>query len=157
CAAVMSIHAVNSGAPILLQEASAGSLEDFSAVRAQRLKKAGEAAPLVEKMKAIGQWNDDWGSLLFLEPVWTNHYMTMCLELYRTAVFPRKELELLLIAFDASHGHMRSAYTRQHMKNAFRAGATADEIMQVLKLGMVQGIQACSLGVAILAEELDRD
>lgn len=28
---------------------------------------------------------------------------------------------------------------------------------QVLKLGVIQGVQACSLGVTILAEELERD
>jgi hypothetical protein len=31
-----------------------------------------------------------------------------------------------------------------------------DEIMEVLKLGVIQGVQACSLGVTILAEELER-
>ena len=29
--------------------------------------------------------------------------------------------------------------------------------MEVLKLGVVQGVQACNLGVTILAEELERD
>jgi hypothetical protein len=29
--------------------------------------------------------------------------------------------------------------------------------MQVLKLGVVQGMQACTLGVSILAEELERN
>ena len=45
--------------------------------------------------------------------------------------------------------------TRRHIKNAFKAGATVDEIMEVLKLGVIQGVQACSLGVTILAEELE--
>jgi len=31
-----------------------------------------------------------------------------------------------------------------------------DEIMGVLKLCVVQGVQACNLGVPILAEELER-
>jgi len=157
CASVMSIHYCGLGAPLLLQEASASSLEDFSAVRAKRLQKVGEATPAVEKMKAIGQWNDEWDCLLFLAPVWTDQYMAMCIELYEERVFPRKELELLLIAFDASFAHVDGPYTRHHIKNAFRAGATTDEIMQVLKLVVVQGIQACGLGVSILAEELERD
>ena len=29
--------------------------------------------------------------------------------------------------------------------------------MELLKLGVVQGVQACSLGVTILVEELERD
>jgi len=157
CASVMSIHSVSFSAPILIQEASSGSLEDFSQVRAKRLQKVGEATPAVEKMKAIGQWSDEWDSLLFLAPLWTDEYMAMCIELYKEKVLPRKELELLLIAFDASYGNAYGPYTRHHIKNAFKVGATTDEIVQVLKLGVVQGIQACTLGVSILAEELERD
>jgi len=157
CASVMSIHSSSFGAPLLLQEASASSLEDFSAVRAKRLQKVGEATPVVEKMKAIGQWNDEWDSLLFLAPAWTEQYMAMCLELYAESVIPRKELELLLIALDASCAYMSGPFTRRHIKSAFRAGATTDEIMQVLKLGLVQGMQACNLAVLVLAEELQRN
>jgi hypothetical protein len=29
--------------------------------------------------------------------------------------------------------------------------------MEVLKLGVVQGVQACNLGVTLLAEELERN
>jgi len=46
----------------------------------------------VEKMKAIGQWNEEWDSLVFFAPVWTDEYMATCLELYAGSVFPRKEL-----------------------------------------------------------------
>jgi alkylhydroperoxidase/carboxymuconolactone decarboxylase family protein YurZ len=134
CASAMSIHNFSSGAPILLQEASASSLEDFSAVRAKRLQKVGEATPAVERMKAIGRWNDEWDSLLFLAPSWTEQYMAMCIALYDENVLPLKELELLLVAFDASYAQLDGPYTRRHMKNAFRAGATTDEIMQVLKI-----------------------
>ena len=36
------------------------------------------------------------------------------------------------------------------------AGATIEEIMEVLKLCVVQGVQACNLSVPILVEELAR-
>ena len=45
---------------------------------------------------------------------------------------------------------------RRHVKGALKAGATVEEIMEVLKLCVVQGVQACNLGVPILAEELAR-
>ena len=157
CASVMSIHSVTFAAPILLQEASQGSLEDFSPVRAKRLQKVGEATPAVERMKAIGQWSDEWDCLLFLAPVWIDEYMAMCIDLYGAKVLPPKELELLLIAFDASYGNAFGPYTRHHIKSAFKAGATTDDIMQVLKLGVIRGMQACTLGVSILAEELERN
>lgn len=44
--------------------------------------------------------------------------------------------------------------THRHINRAFEAGATLEEIMEVLKLCVVQGVQACNLGVPILAEEL---
>ena len=108
-------------------------------------------------MKAAGHWNKEWDSLLFLDPVWTEQYMSRGLALYAENVLPPKELELLLIAFDAAYVHIYGPGTQRHIKNAFKAGATVDEIMEVLKLGVVQGVQACNLGVTILAEELERD
>jgi alkylhydroperoxidase/carboxymuconolactone decarboxylase family protein YurZ len=108
-------------------------------------------------MKALGQWNEEWDSLLFLDPVWTDQYMAMCTALYAESVLPPKQMELLLVAFDAAYVHIYGPGTRRRIKNAFKAGATVDEIMEVLKLGVVQGVQACSLGITILAEELKRN
>lgn len=44
--------------------------------------------------------------------------------------------------------------TRRHTHNTLQGGATIEEIMKILKLCLVQGVQACNLGVRILAEEL---
>jgi hypothetical protein len=35
-----------------------------------------------------------------------------------------------------------------------RLGATMKEVMEVLKLCVVQGVQSCNMGVPILAEEI---
>ncbi len=69
-------------------------------------------------------------------------------------MLPPKEVELLSIAFDASCTQLYEPGTRRHIKNALKAGATVDEIMEVLKLCVVQGVQACNLGVPILEEEI---
>ncbi len=153
-AAVMSIHSCMFGVPILLEEASAGSLQDAGKMRAERLQKAGDATAALEEMKAIGQWNEEWDPLVFFAPVWTDEYMATCLGLYAANVFSRKELDLLCIAF--SYTHLYGPGTRHHIKNALKAGATLEEIMEVLKLCVVQGVQACNLCVPILAEELER-
>jgi alkylhydroperoxidase/carboxymuconolactone decarboxylase family protein YurZ len=155
-ASVMSIHSCMFGVPILLEQASAGSLQDAGKLRAKQMGKSGNAMAAVEKMKAIGQWNEEWDSLAFFAPVWTDEYMAACLELYASSVFTRKEVELLCIAFDASYTHMYNPGTRHHIKNALKAGATLEEIMEVLKLCVVQGVQACNLAIPILAEELER-
>jgi len=44
--------------------------------------------------------------------------------------------------------------TRRHIKAALRHGATIAEIIEVLKLCVVQGVQTFNLGVPILAKEL---
>ena len=157
CASVMSIHSGSFNAPILVQEASMGSLADFGALRRKRLDEVGDATPGVDKMKAMGHWSEEWDPLLFLDPVWTDEYMNMVTALYAQSVFSPKEQELLLIAFDAAYVRIYGPGTRRHIKNAFKAGATVEEITQVLKLGVVQGMQACTVGVSILAEELDRN
>jgi len=157
CASVMSIHSFSFNAPMLIQDASLGSMEDFGALRKKRLECAGRATPAVEKMKAIGHWSEEWDAVLFLDPVWMDQYMAMCTALYAENVLTAKELELLLVAFDAAYVHIYGQGTRRHIKNALRAGATVAEIMEVLKIGVVQGVRACNFGVTLLAEELERE
>ena len=76
--------------------------------------------------------------------------------IYGSGTFTPKEVELLSIAFDASYTHMYAPGTRRHIKGALKAGATVEEIMEILKLCVVQGVQACNLAIPILIEELER-
>lgn len=71
-----------------------------------------------------------------------------------SGALPPKEVELLSIACDASFTHMYAPGTRRHIRAALKLGATMEEIMEVLKLCVVQGVQSCNMGVPILAEEL---
>ena len=107
-------------------------------------------------MRVIGQWSRAWDPFFELDPVWTEEFMATGIGIYARGVMPPKEVELLSIAFDASYTHMYAPGTRRHIKAALRLGATMEEIMEVLKLCAVQGVQACNLGVPILAEELER-
>jgi alkylhydroperoxidase/carboxymuconolactone decarboxylase family protein YurZ len=147
-AALLAIHTCSLGAPILLEEAKAAG--------AQPKPKGNVATPACDKMKAMGQWNTAWDPFFALDPTWTDELMATGVALYAAGVLPPKEVELLSIAFDASHTHMYAPGTRRHIHNALEAGATIEEIMGVLKLCVVQGVQACNLGVPILAEELAR-
>lgn len=76
--------------------------------------------------------------------------------IYASSTFSPKEVELLSLAFDASYTHMYAPGTRRHVKSALKAGATIQEIKDVLKICVVQGAQACNLGVPMLAQELKR-
>ena len=148
CAAVMSIHSCSLGAPILLEEAN-----NLGVKRETGLPMP---TPACDKMKAIGQWNTAWDPFFELDPAFTDEFMATGAGIYASGVLPAKDVELLSIALDASFTHMYAPGTRRHIHNALNAGATIEEIMEVLKLCVVQGVQALNLGVPLLAEELAR-
>lgn len=145
-ASVMSIHSCSLGAPILLEEAKAAGVKPAARPKA--------ATPACDKMRAVGQWNEAWNPFFELDPVWTDQFMATGLGIYSSGLMTPKLIELLSIAFDASYTHMYAPGTRRHVNNALKLGATMEEIMEVLKLCVVQGVQSCNMGVPILAEEI---
>lgn len=146
-ASVMAIHSCSLGAPLLLEEAKAAS--------ATPMPKPAVSTPACDKVRELGQWNDAWSPFLELDPVWTDEFMATGAAIYASGVMTAKFVELISVAFDASYTHMYAPGTRRHIKAALKAGATMEEIMEVLKLCVVQGVQACNLGVPIVAEELE--
>ena len=146
--ALMSIHSCSLGAPILLEEAKAAGVAPAP--------KPAASTPACDAMRAVGQWNTAWDPFFELDPQWTDEFFAAAIPMYKSGVMPAKEMELLSIACDASFTHMYAPGTRRHIKAALKAGATMEEIMEVLKLCVVQGVQACNLGVPILSEELER-
>lgn len=146
CATAMALHACSLGAPILIEEAKAAGVAPKP--------KPPVATPAIDRMKAIGQWNVAWDPFLALDPAWTDAFIAMGAGIYGSGVLPPKDVELLSIAFDASFTHMYAPGTRRHIQNALKAGATIEEIFEVLKLCVAQGVQAINLGAPILEEEL---
>ncbi len=146
-ASLLSIHSSSLGAPILLEEAKAAGVRPAP-------RKTKEVTPACDKMREIGQWNQAWDPFYELDPAWTDEFFATAIGIYASHVLTPKEVELLSVAFDASITHMYAPGTRRHIKAALKLGATMEEVMEVLKLCVVQGIQACNLGVPILAEEI---
>ena len=144
----LAIHSCSLGAPILLEEAKAAGVTAAPKVAA--------ATPACDTMRAIGQWNTAWDPFFELDPLWTDQFFAFGASIYQGKVFTQKDIEFFSIALDASYTHMYAPGTRRHVKTALKLGATMEEIMEVLKLCVVQGVEACNLGVPILAEELER-
>ena len=142
---LLSIHTCSLGAPILLEEAKA--------IGVKRTPQAA-ATPVCDKMKAAGQWNSAWDAFFEIDPAWTEAIIAASLPAYTSGVLSPKLAEFLSIAVDASINHMYAPGTRRHIQTALKLGATTEEIMEVLKICVSQGIQSCNLGVPILAEEL---
>jgi alkylhydroperoxidase/carboxymuconolactone decarboxylase family protein YurZ len=147
-ASLLAIHTASLGAPILLEEAKAAGV---------KLKpKEPAATPVCDKMKAAGQWNAGWDGFYEIDPAWTEAIIAASLPVYTSGILTPKLAELLSIAVDASITHMYAPGTRRHIQSALRIGATMEEIMEVLKICVSQGMQAANIAVPILAEELER-
>ena len=149
CASVMSIHSCSLGAPILLEEAKAAGVTPAQALAGgdSRLRQDAGGRTVEYRLGSLLSSLTRCGPMSSWQPA---------IGIYESGVMTPKEVELLSIAFDASYTHMYAPGTRRHIKAALQAGATMEEIMEVLKLCVVQGVQACNLGVPILAEELER-
>ena len=132
-ASLLSIHTASLGAPILLEEAKAAGVK--------LSQKEPAATPVCDKMKAAGQWNSAWDGFFEVDPAWTEAIIAASLPVYASGVLSPKLAELLSIAVDASA--------------ALKLGVTIEEIMEVLKICVAQGMQASNLGIPILAEELE--
>jgi len=146
-ASLLSIHSCSLGAPILLDEAKTAGVQPTR-------RSTGVATPVCDRLRANGQWNDAWTPFYDLDPAWTEQFIAVGIPVYTGGLLSPKLAELLSIAFDASFTHMYAPGTRRHIKAALAHGATIEEIMEVLKLCVIQGVQAANLAVPILAEEL---
>ena len=142
----LAIHSCSLGAPMLLEEAAAAGVKPAERPVA--------ATPACDKMKDLGQWNTAWDPFYQLDPAWTDQFFGSVLGIYTSGVFSAKDTELMSIAFDASITHMYAPGTRRHIQNALKAGATMEEVMEVLKLCVVWGTQSLNQGVPILDEEI---
>jgi alkylhydroperoxidase/carboxymuconolactone decarboxylase family protein YurZ len=148
-ASLLSIHSCSLGAPILIEEAKAAGVKPAR-------QSAGIATPVCDRVRATGGWNDAWTPFYDLDPSWTEQFMAVGIPVYGGGVLPPKLAELLSIAFDASFTHMYPPGTRRHIKTALAHGATIEEIMEVLKLCVIGGIEAANMALPILAEEVAR-
>jgi alkylhydroperoxidase/carboxymuconolactone decarboxylase family protein YurZ len=147
-ASLLSLHTCSLGAPILLEEAKATGVKQGHAAKS--------ATPVCAKMKSAGQWNTAWDAFFEIDAAWTEAIIAASLPVYTSGILSPKLAELLSIAVDASITHMYAPGTRRHIQTALKLGVTIEEIMEVLKICVSLGMQACNLGIPILAEELDR-
>jgi alkylhydroperoxidase/carboxymuconolactone decarboxylase family protein YurZ len=147
-ASLLSIHTCSLGAPILLEEAKSAGVK--------LAPKETVATPVCDKMKAAGQWNTAWDGFFEIDPKWTEAIIGASLPVYTSGILTPKLAEFLSIAVDASITHMYAPGTRRHIQTALKLGATVEEIMEVFKICVSQGLMATNLGVPILADELER-
>jgi alkylhydroperoxidase/carboxymuconolactone decarboxylase family protein YurZ len=144
---VLGIHSVAVALPILFEQAAEAGVAPASDAADD------VATPMIDRMRAVGQFNPAWEAIYKLDPMWLEEFIAMGADLYRGVLEP-KLVELMALAVDASCTHLYAPGIRRHIKGAFAEGATIGEIMEVLKLCGGMAVDACELGGPILAQEL---
>lgn len=110
----------------------------------------------VQELKQAGEWNPLWDQLHEWDAEWTEQFMAMRNQAWKSGVLDPLTIEFLAIAVDASTTHLYEPGTRRHIRAALDLGATQEQVLEVLKLVSILGIHSCNMAVPILAEELAR-
>jgi len=149
----MGIHSMNTGVPILLEElAAAGHPLDMG-------------LPLTERQEEIkaeftakrGYWNEFWDGFLRLDAEFFATYTAMSSHPWEHGTLEPKVKEFIYCAFDCSATHMFALGLRQHIANAIRYGATAEELMEVFELASGIGVESFALALPALAQAADAE
>lgn len=105
-------------------------------------------------IRARGYWRPWTEGLLRLDPAFLETYGNYAGYPAATGLLSPKMRELIYVALDGSATHLFRSGLALHMQLALESGATAQEIVDVLRLATAQGLEGCYVGVGILAEEL---
>lgn len=101
-----------------------------------------------------GNWNADWESFARLDPDWTERMVSASLAPAVSGALDAKTIELVQIALCASTAQLNEAGVRRHVRRALDRGASREEIVAVLQVTALQGLQTMALAAPALLDEL---
>ena len=112
--------------------------------------------PHTQAQKATGDWNPMWDVFQDLDPDYLEAFLAFRAVPQRKGPLEQKYKELIFIAINTSTTHLHGPGVRRHIQNALRAGATKEEILEVIQLTTILGIHSMSLAAPILLEEVQK-
>ncbi len=112
--------------------------------------------PNTAAQRATGDWNPTWDLLRELDPDYLEAFLGFRAVPQRKGPLAQKYKEMIFIAINAATTHLHGPGVRRHIQNALRAGATKEEILEVIELTTIMGIHSMTLAAPILKEEVER-
>ncbi len=140
---VLGIHAIAVAAPIL---------ESSLTESGKTIDSNPGGTPTINTLRERGTFNHAWSTIETWDPEWLDSFLAVGLDPSIETILGTKTQELLYIAIDASVTHLYSPGTRRHIDAALRAGVQPVEILEVLKLVSIQGLDSIEVGLDILDE-----
>ena len=102
-----------------------------------------------------GYWSAAMDPLIESAPAFVEAYLAFAEAPYQeTSHLTPKERAFVALSLDVATTHLHEAGIRRQCRAALRAGATRDEILEVMQLAANVGVHACVLGVPVLVEKL---
>jgi alkylhydroperoxidase/carboxymuconolactone decarboxylase family protein YurZ len=139
---VLGIHTITIALPVVLEEFAI----DFSAPLNERQARLKE-----DFIARRGGWTELWNSLLLSDEQFFVAYTDFSSVPWENepALNP-KVREFVYVAIDASTTHLLVPGIRAHVQNAIRYGATLDELLEVLEIVSLLGMQTYAEGARAL-------
>ena len=118
-----------------------------------------DLTPRQEEIKAAflevhGTWDEGWQSILELDPEFLHAYLGFEAVPARQQHLDAKTRAFIGLTVDAATTHLHAPGIRHHIAAALAAGATREEVMEVLECTATLGIHAMNVGVPVLVEVL---
>lgn len=104
-------------------------------------------------IKARGYWVEFNDGLLIHSPEWLQTYLKYAETPALVGPLEPKLREMIYVATDASTTHMFTEGLEIHINLAFQAGCTVSQLIEVMQLATMQGLDSVANGMTILIEE----
>jgi alkylhydroperoxidase/carboxymuconolactone decarboxylase family protein YurZ len=112
--------------------------------------------PITDDYIRRGEFNPLWEQIRALDPQFMEAYLRFRDVPHKSGPLEPKYKELILVAINAATTHLYAPGVRRHIANAFKAGATREEVLEAIELVTIMGIHSVNLAVPILCEEHEK-
>ncbi|MBZ5739543.1 carboxymuconolactone decarboxylase family protein [Nocardioides mangrovi] len=117
----------------------------------------GDRSARIEEVRAKfvrerGFFAPPFEAIVQADPEFLDDYVELSSGPWRRGTLPAKVKEMVYVAVDASVTHQHAEGTAAHLRSALRLGATRAELVSVLELTSLLGLQSLELGVPLLVE-----
>ena len=107
-------------------------------------------------IQSRGWWADFWDQFLDLDPELFEAFIAFSTVPWKKGHLSPKVKEYIYCAIDVATTHLYEPGLRIHLRNAFKFGASAAEIMEVYELVALMGMHTMAMGVPVLIDELQQ-